>query len=72
MCNICTGPPGSGKSTVIAHIISSCLPDGDVTLATCVQNKAVDAIAGMPFWLVRISMEIDFITYCHVCNFILI
>jgi hypothetical protein len=20
----------------------------------------------MPFWLVRISMEIDFITHCHV------
>lgn len=39
------GPPGTGKSTVIAHIVSSCLHDGDVTLATCVQNKAVDAIA---------------------------
>lgn len=30
---------------MIAHIVSSCLPNNDVTLATCVQNKAVDAIA---------------------------
>lgn len=30
---------------MIAHIVSSCLPHGDVTLATCVQNKAVNAIA---------------------------
>lgn len=34
-----------GKSTVIFHIIASFLPSTEVTLATCVQNKAVDAIA---------------------------
>lgn len=30
---------------MIAHIVSSCLSDDEVTLVTCVQNKAVDAIA---------------------------
>lgn len=39
------GPPGTGKSTVIYHIVRSYLPSGSVALATCVQNKAVDAIA---------------------------
>lgn len=39
------GPPGTGKSTTIFHIINSRLPEGTVALATCVQNKAVDAIA---------------------------
>jgi len=39
------GPPGTGKSTVIFHLVNSILPVNDVTLATCVQNKAVDAIA---------------------------
>jgi DNA polymerase III delta prime subunit len=39
------GPPGTGKSTTIYHIVNSFLPEGSVTLATCVQNKAVDAIA---------------------------
>jgi hypothetical protein len=24
----------------------------------------------MPFWLVRISMEIDFITHCHVVTYV--
>jgi hypothetical protein len=39
------GPPGTGKSTTIFHTITSRLDKGTVTLATCVQNKAVDAIA---------------------------
>lgn len=39
------GPPGTGKSTIIYHIIRSFLPTEGVALATCVQNKAVDAIA---------------------------
>lgn len=39
------GPPGTGKSTTIFHIITQRLEDGAVALATCVQNKAVDAIA---------------------------
>lgn len=38
------GPPGTGKSTTIYHIISTYVPRGAVVLATCVQNKAVDAI----------------------------
>eukprot|EP00043_Microstomoeca_roanoka_P016270 m.165419 g.165419 ORF g.165419 m.165419 type:complete len:791 (-) comp16424_c0_seq1:136-2508(-) len=38
------GPPGTGKSTLIFHIMNSALSSDDVTLATCVQNKAVDAI----------------------------
>ena len=39
------GPPGTGKSTVIYHIINSFLGSEAISLATCVQNKAVDAIA---------------------------
>ena len=39
------GPPGTGKSTVIWHVVHSYLPENGVALATCVQNKAVDAIA---------------------------
>ena len=39
------GPPGTGKSTTIFHIIRTKLAAGEVALATCVQNKAVDAIA---------------------------
>jgi hypothetical protein len=39
------GPPGTGKSTVIAHILRSSTPEDEVSLVTCVQNKAVDAIA---------------------------
>ena len=39
------GPPGTGKSTLIFHLVNSRLPPDDVALATCVQNKAVDAIA---------------------------
>jgi hypothetical protein len=36
------GPPGTGKSTTIYHIIRS-VPH--VCIVTCVQNKAIDAIA---------------------------
>lgn len=39
------GPPGTGKSTLIAHILRSSLVASEVALVTCVQNKAVDAIA---------------------------
>ena len=39
------GPPGTGKSTTIFHIVRSRLPEGHVAIVTCVQNKAVDAIA---------------------------
>ena len=39
------GPPGTGKSTTIRWIIQTRLAPGDVALATCVQNKAVGAIA---------------------------
>eukprot|EP00041_Stephanoeca_diplocostata_P019945 m.437112 g.437112 ORF g.437112 m.437112 type:complete len:758 (-) comp21431_c0_seq1:838-3111(-) len=39
------GPPGTGKSTTIFHIITSRLPSDHVALATCVQNKAIDAIS---------------------------
>lgn len=40
------GPPGTGKSTVIYHITTRYLDGSNsVTLATCVGNKAVDAIA---------------------------
>eukprot|EP00601_Ochromonadales_sp_CCMP2298_P007636 CAMPEP_0173213804 /NCGR_PEP_ID=MMETSP1141-20130122/25605_1 /TAXON_ID=483371 /ORGANISM="non described non described, Strain CCMP2298" /LENGTH=718 /DNA_ID=CAMNT_0014141067 /DNA_START=61 /DNA_END=2213 /DNA_ORIENTATION=- len=39
------GPPGTGKSTIIYHIVNSFLGRNAVSLASCVQNKAVDAIA---------------------------
>ena len=51
------GPPGTGKSTLIFHLISSFLPPHGIALATCVQNKAVDAISeklasgGLPFFV---------------------
>lgn len=41
----CLVTKGTGKSTVIYHIIRSFLPPNEVTLACCVQNKAVDSIA---------------------------
>ena len=53
------GPPGTGKSTVIAHILRSSIPPSEVSLVTCVQNKAIDAIAeklryvdSVPFFVV--------------------
>ncbi|KAJ1442997.1 hypothetical protein B484DRAFT_38313 [Ochromonadaceae sp. CCMP2298] len=39
------GPPGTGKSTLVYHIDNSFLGKNTISLATCVQNKAVDAIA---------------------------
>ena len=39
------GPPGTGKSTTIFHIIQNKLPADFKALVTCVQNKALDAIA---------------------------
>jgi hypothetical protein len=39
------GPPGTGKSTMIYHVVNSFLGPQAISLATCVQNKAVDAIA---------------------------
>mmetsp|Transcript_35521 Transcript_35521/g.78845 ORF Transcript_35521/g.78845 Transcript_35521/m.78845 type:complete len:406 (+) Transcript_35521:80-1297(+) len=39
------GPPGTGKSTLVYHIVNSFLGKNTISLATCVQNKAVDAIA---------------------------
>eukprot|EP00039_Didymoeca_costata_P019562 m.338028 g.338028 ORF g.338028 m.338028 type:complete len:751 (-) comp18294_c0_seq1:152-2404(-) len=38
------GPPGTGKSTTIFHLVSSRLPEDEVALVTCVQNKAVEAV----------------------------
>jgi hypothetical protein len=40
-----TTSTGTGKSTVIFHLVHSFIPLDYLTLATCVQNKAVDAIA---------------------------
>ena len=40
------GPPGTGKSTTIFHIVNSAIPSKThAAIVTCVQNKAVDAIA---------------------------
>jgi len=39
------GPPGTGKSSTIFHIVHSAMPLGMVAVVTCVQNRAVDALA---------------------------
>jgi hypothetical protein len=39
------GPPGTGKSSTIFHIVNSAMPAGMVAVITCVQNRAVDALA---------------------------
>jgi hypothetical protein len=39
------GPPGTGKSSTIFHIVHSAMPLGMVAIVTCVQNRAVDALA---------------------------
>lgn len=39
------GPPGTGKSSTIFHIVNSAMPVGVVAIITCVQNRAVDALA---------------------------
>ena len=39
------GPPGTGKSSTIFHIVNSAMPDDMVAIVTCVQNRAVDALA---------------------------
>ena len=44
--DIIHGPPGSGKSTTIWHIINSRLADDKRCWVTCSRNQAVDAIAG--------------------------
>ena len=39
------GPPGTGKSSTIFHIVNSAMPLGMAAIITCVQNRAVDALA---------------------------
>ena len=40
------GPPGTGKSTTIFHVVNTAMPPEQfVAIVTCVQNKAVDALA---------------------------
>jgi AAA domain len=39
-----TGPPGTGKSTTVYHVIQSCVQPGHKTLVTCARNQAIDAI----------------------------
>jgi hypothetical protein len=38
------GPPGTGKSTTVYHVIQSCVQPGRKTLVTCARNQAIDAI----------------------------
>jgi hypothetical protein len=62
------GPPGTGKSTVIAHILHSSIPSSEVSLVTCVQNKAIDAIAEklrngvLPFFVVGNEQRLGLIS----------
>ena len=40
------GPPGTGKSTTIFHVVNTAMPPSQfIAIVTCVQNKAVDALA---------------------------
>eukprot|EP00405_Crypthecodinium_cohnii_P032678 CAMPEP_0206517018 /NCGR_PEP_ID=MMETSP0324_2-20121206/63710_1 /ASSEMBLY_ACC=CAM_ASM_000836 /TAXON_ID=2866 /ORGANISM="Crypthecodinium cohnii, Strain Seligo" /LENGTH=917 /DNA_ID=CAMNT_0054010057 /DNA_START=27 /DNA_END=2780 /DNA_ORIENTATION=+ len=39
------GPPGTGKSTTIFHILASKLLKNTVAVVTCVTNQAIDAVA---------------------------
>ena len=39
------GPPGTGKSTTIFHVLSARMPDGAASVVTCVTNQAIDAVA---------------------------
>ena len=51
------GPPGTGKSTTIFHILNTALPPSFVAIVTCVQNKAIDAVAE------KLSGNIEFVVY---------
>ncbi|CAM9700327.1 unnamed protein product, partial [Sphacelaria rigidula] len=42
--DIIIGPPGTGKSTTIWHIINSRVAHGARTLVTCTRNQAIDAV----------------------------
>jgi predicted ATPase len=54
-----TGPPGTGKSTLISALCLHCVPKDERTIVAAVQNKAIDSIAGklattaseMPFFV---------------------
>ena len=39
-----TGPPGTGKSTLISAIVTECVPLGERTLVAAVQNRAIESI----------------------------
>jgi AAA domain len=41
---LCTGPPGTGKSTTIFHKIETCVQPDRKVLVTCARDQAVDAI----------------------------
>ena len=39
------GPPGTGKSTTIFHVLSARMPAGAASVVTCVTNQAINAVA---------------------------
>ncbi|CAK9066634.1 unnamed protein product [Durusdinium trenchii] len=39
------GPPGTGKSTTIFHLLSARMPPRTASVVTCVTNQAIDAVA---------------------------
>ena len=39
-----TGPPGTGKSTLIAAVVKGCAPEGSATMVAAVQNRAIESI----------------------------
>ncbi|MDA9633401.1 AAA domain-containing protein [bacterium] len=39
-----TGPPGTGKSTLISAVVTECVPLNERTLVAAVQNRAIESI----------------------------
>ena len=39
-----TGPPGTGKSTIISALVTQCAPANDRVLVVAVQNRAIESI----------------------------
>ena len=39
-----SGPPGTGKSTIISALVTQCIPRGGCALVSAVQNRAIESI----------------------------
>ena len=55
-----TGPPGTGKSTIISALVTQCVPANDRTLVAAVQNRAVESIVQK---LAQTAEDVPFIVH---------